>query len=95
MKIPFPLERKDFFVYRVMAACLTVLVSSAFISPYFAVIFLAASIVGLPALLLYFAQKPCGMAGSFVRLFSLLIYLSFAESVIVPALSNAIFRVGT
>ncbi|WP_166258615.1 hypothetical protein [Marinobacter salicampi] len=95
MKIPFPLEQKDYFVYWVMGGCILFAGSSAFVNLKFAIIFLASSIVGLPALLLYFTQKARGVAGSFVKLLSLLIYLSVAESVIVPELTNAILRVVT
>lgn len=90
VKIPFPLEQKDFFIYWVMAGCLLFAAGSAFVSLQFAIVFLATSIIGLPALLLYFTQKTRGVAGSFVKLLSLLIYLFVAESVIMPELTNAI-----
>ena len=95
MKLNIPLERKDHLGYWVIAGCLLFTTASALINPSFAIVFLASSIAGLPVLLLYFTKKTHGPIGQFFKILGLLIYISIAKSILVPALTKAIMRVVT
>jgi len=93
------LERKDSLGYWLLGACTLVILISAFISPAFAIIFAASSIVGLPVLwitlispkgLKFFSTR--GIFGSFLFYLVIFGYIALAKMVLVPITLVAIQR---
>ncbi|WP_324780992.1 hypothetical protein [Thiobacillus sedimenti] len=91
------LERKDRLGFWTIAACVLVIFISAFISPPFATVFAASTIVGLPVLwLLILSPKGTNLFASWGDLgriaFYLLLfsYIALAKSVLVPVVMAVI-----
>jgi hypothetical protein len=95
-----PLERKERWGLRLLVACIGVVVVSTFVSPAFAIVFAAASIVGLPVFwLLFFSAgfsaklNSLGMLGRFVFYAVLFSYIALSKTVLVPIVVGVIERV--
>jgi hypothetical protein len=95
-----PLERKERWGLRLVAACACVIAASTLVSPAFAIVFAAATIVGLPVLwFLFFSTGlsakvnslgTLGRFGFYVVLFS---YIALSKTVLVPIVVGVIERV--
>lgn len=94
-----PLERKEHWGLRLLVACICVVVAAAFVSPAFAIVFSAATIVGLPVLWLLFFSKglstklnSLGVLGRFVFYAVLFSYIGLSKTVLVPIVARVIER---
>lgn len=92
-----PLERKERWGLRLLVACICVVAISAFVSPAFAIVFAAATIVGLPVLwLLFFSAglsaklNSLGTLGRLVFYGVLFSYISLSKTVLVPIVVGVI-----
>ena len=97
-----PLEQKDRLGYWVLAGCLVFAIVSALVSPTFAIVFCASSVVGLPVLWLFMVSRkarrvlaPWGDLGCVVFYLTLFTYIALAKSVLVPTVVGLIERMSS